>query len=86
MNENPCKTCKNWCSCPERSRGMLCTAYIKYNPYYREDKWSERLPQVTGAPLALIVGSEIHEQQEHTPATAYQHIQNWLACWQEVLA
>lgn len=49
-------------------------------------EWSERVPQVTGAPLALIVGSEIHEQQEHTPATAYQHIQNWLACWQEVLA
>lgn len=41
MNENPCKTCKNWCSCPERSRGMLCTAYIKYNPYYREDKRKE---------------------------------------------
>lgn len=49
-------------------------------------EWSEMVPQVTGAPLALIVGSEIREQQERTPAAAYPHIQNWLACWQEVLA
>lgn len=68
MNENPCKQCKNWCSCPERSRGMLCTAYIKYNPYYREDKRKERKKYIMSGNPDLIFTSgrkDCHRSQVH---------------------